>query len=107
MDLLLSSFNIEEDSEVYCGYSLIINGKSSNGSDSGPNNETPSDSGPSLGPSNLDPYDSSTASSHPPKSIKGSHYHSVGTRMLALTRKRWYPNSSHCSRDWNVKDCYL
>ena len=74
-----------------------MNGRSSSGSYSGPDNETPSDGpdneipsdlGPSLGPSNLDLSYSSTTSSHPPKSIKGSHYYSVGTRMLALTRKR-------------------
>jgi hypothetical protein len=98
MDLLLSSFNIEEDSEVDCRYSLIINKESSNSSDSRPNNEipsyslsndeTPSDSGPSLSPFNLDLSTLSTTSSHYPKSIKGSHYHSVRTRILALTRKR-------------------
>jgi hypothetical protein len=98
MDLLLSLFNIEEDSEVDCGYSLIINGESSSSSDSGPDNEipshslsndeTPSDSGPSLSPFNLDLSTSSTTSSHYPKSIKGSHYHSVRTRILALPRKR-------------------
>ena len=88
MDLLLSLFNVEEDSEADCRYSLIINRESSSGSDSGPDNEIPSDSGLSLGPFNLDLSTSSTTSSHYPKSIKGSHYHSVGTRMLALTRKR-------------------
>jgi hypothetical protein len=99
MDQLNILFNIEEDSKIDYGYSLIINGESGSDSDSSPDNETPSDSGPSIGPSNLGPYmspsigssdlsNSSTTSSHPPKSIKGSHFHSVGTQMLALTRKR-------------------
>jgi hypothetical protein len=98
MDLLLSLFNIEEDSEVDCRYSFIINRESSSSSDSGPdneipshslsNNKTPSDLGPSLGPFNLDLSTLSTTSGHYPKSIKGSHYYSVRTRMLALTRKR-------------------
>jgi hypothetical protein len=83
MDQLhISSFDTEEDSEVDCGYSLIINGESGSDSDSGPDDETPSDLGPSMSSSNLDPSDSSTTSSHPPKSIKGSHFHSVGTRIL-------------------------
>jgi hypothetical protein len=43
----ISSFNIEEDSKVDCGYSLIINSESD--SDSSPNDETPSDLGPSIG----------------------------------------------------------
>ena len=79
-------FNIEEDSEVDYGYSLIINGRSDGDSDSGPENKTPSDSGPSLS-SDLSPSNSSTSTLANP-SIKGSHYHSIGTRMLALTRKR-------------------
>jgi hypothetical protein len=87
-------FNIEEDSEVDCRYSFIINGKSDSDSNSGPDNKTPSDSGSSLsssdlGSSNLGLSDSSTSTlAHASKSIKGSHYHSIGTRMLALTRKR-------------------
>jgi transposase len=92
---LLNEF-VEEDSEVEGEFSVIINGESD--SDSSRDGETPSDLGPSdLGPSNLDPSDlgpsdsgaSKEGSTRPPsKSIPGSHYHSIGTRMLALTRKR-------------------
>jgi hypothetical protein len=86
--------------------------ESSSGSDSGPDNEipsdgasddeTPSNSGLSLGPFSLDLSTSSTTSSHHPKSIKGSHYHSVGTRMLALTRER----DGVCNRrsPWKLHD---
>jgi transposase len=85
-----------EDSEVEGEFSIIINSESD--SDSSLNEETPSDLDPSdldpsdLGPSDLGPSDSSASkegSTRPlPKSIPGSHFHSVGTRMLALTRKR-------------------
>ena len=92
---LLNEF-VEEDSEVEGEFSVIISGESD--SDSSLDGETPSDLGPSdVGPSDLDPSDvgpsdsgvSKEGSTHPPsKSIPRSHYHSVGTQMLALTRKR-------------------
>jgi hypothetical protein len=107
---LLNEF-VEEDSEVEGEFSVIINGESDSDSsldgetpsdlgpsDVGPSDLNPSDVGPSdVGPSDLNPSDlgpsdsgaSKEGSTRPPsKSIPGSHYHSVGTRMLALTRKR-------------------
>jgi len=86
---------VEEDSEVEGEFSIIINSESD--SDSGPDEETPSNLDSSdLDPSDLGPSDSSTSkegstcppSKSTPKLGKGSHFHSVGTRMLALTRKR-------------------
>jgi hypothetical protein len=94
MDLLLSSFNIEDNSKVDCRYSLIINGESNSSSDSGPDNETPpnglgdDETSSDSRPPNLDLPTSSTSHLPKSKSIKGSHYCSIGTRMLALTRKR-------------------
>jgi hypothetical protein len=87
---LLDEF-VKEDSEVEGEFSVIINNESD--SDSSLDRETPSDLDPSdLGPSDLGSSDSSASkkgsTSLPSKSIPRSHYHSVGTRMLALTRKR-------------------
>jgi hypothetical protein len=94
---------VEEDSKVEGEFSIIINSES----DSSLNEETPSDLNPfdlgpsNLGPSNLDASDlgpsnssaskeSSTCppSKPTPKLGKRLHFHSVGTQMLALTRKR-------------------
>jgi hypothetical protein len=82
---LLDEF-VKEDSKVEGEFSVIINSESD--SDSSLDGETPSD----LDPSDLGPSDSSASKEgstrSPSKSIPRSHYHSVGTRMLALTRKR-------------------
>ena len=66
---------VEEDSEVEGEFSIIINSESD--SDSGPDEETPSDLDSSdLDPSDLGPSDSS-ASKEAPKLGKGSHFHSI------------------------------
>jgi hypothetical protein len=94
---------LEEDSEAEGEFSIIINGESDSSLDEEtPSDLDPSDLGPSdldpsdLGPSDLSPSDSSASkegstcppSKSTPKLGKGSYFHSVGTRMLALTRKR-------------------
>ena len=80
MDQLnISSFDREEDSEVDCECSLIVNSESGGDSDSGLDNETPSD---------LDPSDSSTTFSHCPKCDGSSHAHNSYYTRIALKPPR-------------------
>ena len=94
---LLSSFNIEEDSEVDCGYSLIINGKSSSGSDSGPNNETPSDCSDNEAPSDLGPslgpyYVDNTPRIGRPKTSTATAEFILKTMLKNSTTRSWSCN---------------